>query len=72
MPWHQTPSRKKKAVVFTIVTTSTYQDQLNAGFSKLCEKCNVPAIYCSGLLLTPKKIWITQSLNLDLLLNRIE
>ncbi len=29
--------RKKKAVVFTNVTTSTYQDQLNAGFSKVCE-----------------------------------
>ncbi len=37
MPWRQTPSRKKKAVVFTNVTTSAYQDQLNAGFSKVCE-----------------------------------
>ncbi len=37
MPWRQTLSRKKKAVVFTNVTTSAYQDQLNAGFSKVCE-----------------------------------
>ncbi len=34
MLWCQTPSRKKKAVMFTNVTTSTYQDQLNAGFQK--------------------------------------
>ncbi len=33
----QTPSRKKKAVVFTTVTTNAYQDQINAGFSKVCE-----------------------------------
>ncbi len=31
------PSRKKKAVVFTNVTTNAYQDQLHAGFSKVCE-----------------------------------
>ncbi len=37
MPWSQTPSRKKKAVVFTNVTTSAYQGQLNSGFSKECE-----------------------------------
>ncbi len=37
MPWCQTPSRKKKAIVFTNVTTNTYQDQLHAGFSKVCE-----------------------------------
>ncbi len=37
MPWCQTPSRKKKAVVFTTVTTNAYQDQINAGFSKVCE-----------------------------------
>ncbi len=37
MPWRQTPSRKKKAAVFTNVTTSAYQDQLNAEFSKVCE-----------------------------------
>ncbi len=34
MLWRQTPSRKKKAVVFTTVMTRTYQDQLKAGFSK--------------------------------------
>ncbi len=37
MPWRQTPSRKKKAVVFTNVTTNAYQGQLNTGFSKVCE-----------------------------------
>ncbi len=37
MPWRQTPSRKMKAAVFTNVTTSAYQGQLNAGFSKVCE-----------------------------------
>ncbi len=37
MTWHQTPSRKKKAVVFTTGTTNAYQDQINTGFSKVCE-----------------------------------
>ncbi len=37
MLWRQAPSRKKKAVVFTTVMTSAYQDQLHAGFSKVCE-----------------------------------
>ncbi len=37
MPWPQTPSQKKKAIVFTFVTTGTYPDQLNAGCSKVCE-----------------------------------
>ncbi len=44
MPWCQTPSRKKKAVVFTTVTTDAYQDQLNAGVSKVCEIFNVHGI----------------------------
>ncbi len=44
MPWHQTPSRKKKAVVFTNVTMSAYQDQLNSGFSKVCEVFKVRGI----------------------------
>ncbi len=44
MPWRQTPSRKKKAVVFTNVTTNAYQDQLNAGFSKVCEIFKVRGI----------------------------
>ncbi len=34
MSWHQTLSRKK-AVVFTTVTPSAYQDQLNAGVSEV-------------------------------------
>ncbi len=38
------PSRKKKAVVFTTVTTSAYQDQINAGFSKVCEIFKVRGI----------------------------
>ncbi len=37
------PSRKKKAVVFTTVTTSAYQGQLNSGFSKVCEIFNFAA-----------------------------
>ncbi len=37
MAWRQTPSRKKKAFVFATVTTNAYQDQLNAGFLKVCE-----------------------------------
>ncbi len=41
MPWRQTPSQKKKAVVFTMVKTSACRDQLNAEFSKVCEKCKV-------------------------------
>ncbi len=41
MPWSQTPSRKKKAAVFTAVTTNAYQGQINAGFSKICEIFNL-------------------------------
>ncbi len=37
MPWCQTPSSKKRAVMFKTMTMSAYQDQLNAGFSKVCE-----------------------------------
>ncbi len=44
MPWHQSPSRKKKAVLFTNVTTNAYQDQLNAGFSNVCEIFKVRGI----------------------------
>ncbi len=42
--WRQTPSRKKKAVVFTNVTAYAYQSQLNAGFSKVCEIFKVHGI----------------------------
>ncbi len=44
MPWRQTPSWKKKAVVLTTVTTNAYQGQLNAGFSKVCEIFKVRGI----------------------------
>ncbi len=44
MPWCQTPSRKKKAVVFTNVTVNAYQGGLNAGFSKVCEIFQVRGI----------------------------
>ncbi len=38
MLWCQTPSRKKRVVVFTAVTTSAHQDQLKTKrFSKVCE-----------------------------------
>ncbi len=74
MPWRQTPSRKKKAVVFTNVTTSAYQDQLNAGFSKVCEIFNVrgieslkyvrefhtPVCYC-GDISTPRNVTLNET-----------
>ncbi len=44
MPWRQIPSRKKKAVVFTTLTTDAYQDQINTGFSKVCEIFKVRGI----------------------------
>ncbi len=44
MPWCQTPSRKKKAFVFTNVTANAYQSRLNAGFPKVCEIFKVCAI----------------------------
>ncbi len=44
MPWCQTPSWKKKAIMFTTVTMSAYQDQLQAGFSKVCEIFKVRGI----------------------------
>ncbi len=44
MLWRQTPSRKNKAIVLTTVTTNAYQDQLNAGFSKICEIFKVRGI----------------------------
>ncbi len=43
MPWRQTPSRKKD-VVFTNVMTNAYQDQLHAGFSKVCKIFKVHGI----------------------------
>ncbi len=60
MPWRQTPSRKKKAFVFTNVTTNAFQGQLNPGFSKVCEIFKVrgieylkihPRVSHTGLLL---------------------
>ncbi len=41
-------SQKKKAVVFITVTTSAYQDQINAGFSKVCEilYCGIESFKC--------------------------
>ncbi len=74
MTWRQTPSRKKKAVVFTTVTTSDYQDQINAGFSKVCEifkvrgieslkyirEFNTPVCYC-GDISTPRNVTLTET-----------
>ncbi len=74
MPWRQTPSRKKKAVVFTNVTTSAYQGQLNAGFSKVCEifkvcgieslkyilKFHTPVCYC-GDISTPRNVTLNET-----------
>ncbi len=64
LPWRQTPSRKKKDIVFTTVTTYVYQDQLNVGVSKVCEIFWIfkirPRVSHTGLLLwrhfhTPKR-----------------
>ncbi len=44
MPWRKTPSRKKKAAVFTNVKANAYQSRLNAGFKKVCEIFKVCAI----------------------------
>ncbi len=60
MPWCQTPSGKKKAVVFTTVMVSAYQDQLNAGFSKLCEKlkiCGIESLKCQRVLHSGLLLW---------------
>ncbi len=44
MQWRQTSSRKKKAVVFTTVTTNAFQYQINTEFSKVCEILKVCGI----------------------------
>ncbi len=74
MPWCQTPSRKKKAVVFTNVTTNAYQGHLNAGFSKVCEifkvrgieslkyvwEFHTPVWYC-GDISTPRNVTLNET-----------
>ncbi len=74
MPWRQTPSRKKKAVVFTTVTRNAYHDQINAGFSKACEIFKVhgieslkyvreyysPVCYC-GDISTPRNVMLNET-----------
>ncbi len=68
------PSRKKKAVVFTTVMMSSYQGQLNAGFSKVCEIFKVrgieslkyvrefytPVCYC-GNISTPRIVTLNKT-----------
>ncbi len=74
MPWRQTLSWKKKAVVFTTVTTSAYQDQLNAGFSKVCEifkVCGIEAlkyiqefhtpVWFCGDISTPRNVTLNET-----------
>ncbi len=74
MPWRQTLSRKKKAVVFTNVTTNAYQGRLNAGFSKVCEifkvrgieslkyiqELHTPVCYC-GDISTPRNVTLNET-----------
>ncbi len=74
MPWRQTPSWKKEAVVFTNVTTSAYQGQLNAGFSKVCEifkvrgieslkyirELHTPVCYCDDIS-TPRNVALNET-----------
>ncbi len=60
-PWRQTPSLKKKAVVLTNVTTSAYQDQINAGFSKVCEifkVCGIESLKYVQEFHTPNCDWL--------------
>ncbi len=69
MPWRQTPSRKKKAVVFTTVTTTAYQDQINAGFSKVCEifkVCGIESLKYIREFYTPVCGDISTPLNMTL------
>ncbi len=74
MPWRQTPSRKKKAVTFTTVTTNAYQDQINTGFSKVCEIFKVRGIdslkcvrefhtpvCCCGDISTPRNVTLNET-----------
>ncbi len=74
MPWRQTPSRKKKAVVFTNVTANAYQGRMNAGFSKECEifqiftieslkyirEFHTPVCYC-GEISTPQNVALNET-----------
>ncbi len=74
MPWRQTPSRKKKAVVFTTVMTNAYQGQLNAGFSKVCEifkvcgieslkyvrEFHTPVCYCGDISM-PRNVTLNET-----------
>ncbi len=69
-----TPSRKKKAVVFTDVMANTSQSQLNAGFSKVCEifkicaieslkyirEFHTPVCYC-GAFSTPRNVTLNET-----------
>ncbi len=74
MSRRQTPSRKKKAVEFTTVMTTAYQDQLNTGVSKVCEIFKVrgieslkyvrefytPICYC-GDISTPRNMTLNET-----------
>ncbi len=74
MPWRQTPSRKKKAAVFTNVTANAYQSRLKAGFPKLCKIVKVcaieslkyvrefhtPVCYC-GDISTPRNVMLNKT-----------
>ncbi len=61
------PLMKEEAVVFTNVTTSACQDQLNTGFSKVCEIFKVHGIeslkyvcYC-GDISTPRNVTLNET-----------
>ncbi len=74
MPCRQTPSRKKKAVVFTNVTVNAYQSRFNAGFPKVCEifkvctieslkyirEFHTPVCYCVDIS-TPRKVMLNET-----------
>ncbi len=55
------PSWKKKAIVFTNVTTNAYQDQINAEFSKVCEifkACVLESLKYIGVSHTGLLLWL--------------
>ncbi len=64
-----TPSRKKKDVVFTTLTTRAYQDQLNTGFSfsfhgleslKYIREFYTPLCYCGDITM-PRNVTLNET-----------
>ncbi len=70
MPWHQTPSQRRKLSRSTNVTANAYQSRLNAGFSKVVKylrfgakyirKFHTPVCYC-GNISTPRNVMLNET-----------